>query len=194
MLIRFDSWLLEKFEKFSHWWQKLTGKDCFWLARFSAASPIAYTTIILVAAYVYEGLDGLFFQSMFFVLYITINLTLGFDLKRMEEEVERDQLKGCSNYSKLDVFGRMVGLCVLPFMGCVLIAISRTLLYHTPIFYLIINGFAPVSWLTALMFACCDPLPPAKSKVRKWLENMAERAKKLIAPIPELVPIRIPSR
>ena len=36
MLIEIDVWLLGKLEKFSHWFQKLTGKNCFWLAKMAA--------------------------------------------------------------------------------------------------------------------------------------------------------------
>ncbi len=31
-LIRFDSWLISVFERFTHWFQRLTGRDNFWLA------------------------------------------------------------------------------------------------------------------------------------------------------------------
>lgn len=45
-----------------------------------------------------------------------------------------------------------------------------------------------------MYFLACDPRPPAKSKVRQLAEKLAESVKKLLAPIPKPVPIRIPSK
>ena len=59
----------------------------------------------------------------------------------------------------------------------------------------IIYILALVSWpvldLAHLYFSACTPMPPSKSKVRRWYEGVITRISDSLAPTPEPIPIRI---
>src|SRR3989344_7197317 len=188
MLIRIDLWLLERLEKFAHWFQKLTGKNCFWLSRifiiWGAMNFIGphqlnilkenhkLTVLILIAGIVSVCAIGLWRQS-----------------KRHEKEVLRMNERGHANSFKITSFSFRIIWLLLAIFAIIISLIL--LLLHLPSFktydaFFLLNY--ALSWVLYGYFSACDPLPPAKSRVKEWKEKFVNAVKGVFAPVPRPVP------
>ena len=182
MLHKFDVWLIDKFERFSHKWQRMFGQDCFWWARVA----LAFSAISLFM-YVFSFLS---ITVAHIVLCIVISpLSLGIwymNIRDAEERVKMSHRVGLSNPLKQTAYQFRIALIVISvFFLCLAILIGHFLLFLV----------AASLFITTLdYFISCDPLPPSKSKVRQKLEAGIKKAKEFLAPEPELMPIPVPSR
>ena len=173
-----EIWFLEHtFERFSHWWQRnICGtEDCFFLARIAGILfGVAYAQSI-------HSLAGIIIGC----LVAAVNLRLiGIEERRTWSVMKR----GCANPSKLEgQFLRYFYLIAAMFLSTAVLFSAR----FTATFLLMV-----LLWISVPYFANCDPLPPAKSKVRKWLEKLSQKIKEFFSPAPEQapVPISVPSR
>ena len=101
MLIEIDVWLLGKLERFSHWFQKLTGKNCFWLAKIAAIFHGLLIVVILMSG-VFLGnqaiaiVSGIMVTFAFFVVFKHFAL-----IKHRERVVLSTQEKSLSNPFKV---------------------------------------------------------------------------------------------
>lgn len=175
ILLRFDAWLLSKFEAFSHWWQRLTGRNCFWLARVCLFFVMGY---LLLDAFDWKrhGVSDIMFPIFFLTVLYSFGL-LG--INKLEKESADAQSRYCANPGKV--------VCVHIRVGLILFLS----------FLLVFEPLSPQPFLLLSMcyFCFCDPLPPAKSKVRQQLERMKEAVADIFtpAPMPQPIPIRVPS-
>jgi hypothetical protein len=150
----FDDFLIDKvFEPFAHWFQKLTGKDCFWLAEI-----IIGLYIILYGWEIsLESENMLLFALRFavfgsFLIFVYIRQT-----HQWREHTYRNLDKGFANPLRK-------------------IPILRILLWIVAFLTLIpFNWFTVADSITLLCWAyliSCTPLPPGQSKLKKWLEKL----------------------
>ena len=171
MLFQFDSWLLEKIEKFSHGWQKTFGLDCLWLAKLCSGFVVVSFLGTYIGIIIYQRISS------------------------QENEIRKHRESGYVNPERIqNMHGRILLLCIstMALFAGILDYLTSSNQYKFLILVMasVCFTFMPM----AFYFFACSPLPPAKSKVRKWLENTAEFLKGLAAPTPQPVPIRIPSR
>src|SRR3989344_3452323 len=143
MLIQLDIWLLNQFELFTHWFQKLTGKDCFWLAKgtllifwiiFPSRLTLSFTpsAVLLLGFGVAASTSSLIFDE---------RRTKGLQLKNLGNP------KKTSSWWMLRIF-----------------VVFFTL--HGPIFG-DMDSLAFFFYACSFYFAACDSLPPGRSKVRE---------------------------
>lgn len=196
MLFSLGSRIIDKFEKFSHWWQKLTGFDCFWLARlclFLFAGSIIFP-LSISAFYELPHNDNWYVLLVFIVFLALVPKFMG-SIKRDEERLKNAAGERTANINKLvcpDI------CCFLLFYAIISFCINSwsygMFLKSTPAVVITIMSTKWI-WISfSLFFRSCDPLTLDKSKVRQWLEKFAEAVKGIFTPIPEPVPVRIPSR
>jgi hypothetical protein len=97
MLHRFDAWLIDKFERFSHKWQRMFGQDCFWWARAALIfSGIIYTTGAFIdTGWIVTVVVGGMVNISLFCLY-----NIGY--KPIISRARKDNLSGLANKEKLD--------------------------------------------------------------------------------------------
>ena len=163
-----EIWFLEHtFERFSHWWQRdVAGtQDCFFWSRVSF----------------------LLYLITFFQILWPITLLIAFlgstTILIYEYDTKKSQSSKCMNpYKVAATFVR----CLFYFIG---INISAGML---------IAGYTLLTFsafLFPVMFclACCNPLPPAKSKARQWLEKGAQKIEQFFSPALEPAPVPIPA-
>lgn len=191
MLEKFDALLLEKIEKFAHWWQKnICGEqNCFWWARvFTILSSIQMAGF---------GILGLLSNKEFHpILAASVAITVifpcfvFFTIKLVESRTYQNSNNGLANEFRLELNRLSI---LMTFIGVGFGWGFYEYLLGTP---LILDMFCLLGFFclsVAYYFMSCDPLPPAKSKVKVWLENLAEKTKEFLSPEPELVPVPIPN-
>lgn len=190
MLTIIDLWLLGRLEKLAHWWQKLTGKNCFWLARVAA---ICHGFIIVVGVVpgallmtrrpIIAAISGI---MMILALYATIRFL------KMIKNIERIVLglheSNLSNPLKVkDCDWRTVILFVI-LLCFFIMTINLTTGYF--ILYFSITLGTLMSWQGLVYyFSACDPLPQAKSRIKEWKEKFVNAAKGIFAPAPQPSPV-----
>ncbi|MDP2668678.1 MAG: hypothetical protein Q8P07_02485 [bacterium] len=190
MLEKFDALLLEKIEKFAHWWQKTFGQDCFWWAKFFVVLFIVFTNSFAAL--------GILFGNKFSPILLSSSLLtllispLAFwTIKITQVRTYQNQINGLANEYKLQLRDkRLIALMIFVTTG---FAWGLHELYNIPIY---IAALCPLgfSCLGIVYYAIsCDPLPPAKSKARNWLESFWIETKEFLSPEPELVPVPVPA-
>ena len=177
MLYIFDMWFLNRVEKFSHWWQRMFGQDCFWLARQMVVISII-TNFICGLMFMGIALEDILTSilcglvSLIWLPYIALT----------ESGVRKAQKDFLSNPEKLASkerlnFVLMLSSTVVLLVGGISIFLAGFIL-HVPIVY----------------FCACDPLSPSKSKARKRLESAIGAIKDALSPSSRPEPVPIPSR
>jgi len=112
----------------------------------------------------------------------------------IEKEVKKLQLMGLANPFKIDPSG--IGSRICSLVGPPLfIPLSYSTFYvsypDAPLIYKIIGMSFGVWFLSDTYFTSCDPLPPAKSRVRRLAEAFIGAIKKSFIPAPQPVPIPV---
>lgn len=184
MLAEIDFWLVGWFEKTTHRWQKLTGKNCFWLARiFTLFGGLSAGYLVTVAYLVFHANFSL-------AIYAGIlGLTLFLEILFLFASIRIIEVRiGSSNpFKYVEQFERIWRIVFYPIF---------TLIWATG-FYLIdrlslISAIFCASafiWLTiAWYLKCCDPLPPGTSKVKEWKNKLVSAVKGVFAPAPRPSP------
>ena len=187
---KFDLWLLEsKVEKFAHWWQKTTGRDCFWLARVSL---ILYAICCLVGLMVsfklnlYSQSTPLGFTTLI-ASFPVFSPILFFSIRSSEKNTAKSHYKGFSNPAKLQF--SLVRIFMLFFFVIILLGIGLEAAIKEMQFITLFIGIGALSGLVFVYYFCaCDPLPLGreKSKIKQWFESVCEKL--TITPQPAPIP------
>jgi hypothetical protein len=178
MLDKTDTWLLNRFENFSHWWQRTFGQDCFWWARKTVLASMVMTFIgvVMIAGISLEGISAGIFNASISFMWVPF-------IVRIEAGIKKEPENMCANPEKLKSQDRLFFLVAMPFLAIFIFARLSVLVSLGYILYVFI-----------MYFCACDPLPPAKSKVRQWLESALNGISKALVPKPGIVPVPIPSQ
>lgn len=189
MLEKIDFWFLGRLEKFANWWQKLTGKNCFSLAR---AFIVVYG-ISIVEFPVYQILKTEKISIFSYIVLVTLAFIAVIFFLRLikfkEKIVLRANRCGLSNpFKLLDNQFRIFTLCFAPIFLCI-----DVLMFKEEAFILIIMSMISISKIFSALglsyyFSACDPLPPSKSRVKEWKEKFVNAVKGIFAPAPRPSP------
>lgn len=165
---KIDDWLIDSvLQPFAHWFQKLTGKTNFFLAR---AAAIASTC-----------LHGLWEQN----LHGGINVCIGsiflfclgmYVVRTFEQAFYRQQKSGSMfcNPTRISHHHQSTrGLLNYLFLG-----LSTTLPFVAEqLYYLHSSMFF---WILMNYFCCLTPLPPGESKFKKWATSIGTKLRSLV--------------
>jgi len=170
MIFASDQWILDKYERFGYWFQKMFGLDCFFLAR--ACCVFGY---ILIACWAYAD-KGYLSLVLAVVLGIPPFLVGFLITTKIEQIVKKEAASGFSNFLKTKGNTlRVPWLFIFAVLSFIDIGRAR-------------YSFWMSGWETVLIslmyFMSCDPMTPTKSKVRKALEKLRER----FSPAPQTAP------
>ena len=191
MLTNFDLWLLDCLEKFAQKTQRNIGIDCFLWARIS---------IILFAFFI--ACNAFFVQyysyplkewwiSSLLLVFLSVAPIMWSTISPTEQRAKELSLRGLSNPCKLWSDCRLLYIFGAFLISLPCLVLSNTATERTAVFvWLGILGSCMFPlWL---YFVSCDPLPPAKSRVREWLESTVKSAKEFLAPAVEPDPATAP--
>ena len=181
MLIEIDVWLLGKLEKFSHWFQKLTGKNCFWLAKMAAVFHGLIIVVILMPG-VFLGDQTVAIVSGILMMFTFFTVFKHFALIKHRELVVLREENLSNPFKVLDYDWRITILFVI------LLCLFIMVIGYFPVFGAMLAFL--IFWQGLLYyFSACDPLPPAKSKVKEWKEKFVNAVKGVFAPAPQPSPV-----
>ncbi len=174
--LAFDAWLIGKFEKFTHWFQRWTGKTNYFLCAVCAWAIIATVVVEYAAIRVPKGES---IGVIGVVLILVILLHVSYLLPREERHIFEHIQDGVANPRK-----RALGNLGVRF---ILLTLVSSFVFFVSLNIFVVPGSKPVSpsayftasAYTALLFheyfCACDPLPPCKGRV--WNEISAFFAK-----------------
>lgn len=192
-LHEFDSWLIDKIEKRTQKFQRNTGKDCFWLARFSLIL-FAISFVVFVAGavwYVYPSKDWwLYILMLSFPGVIRI---LWPAIRKAEEAAYKHLEKGLANPQKLALADIRLLYHIFPILFCFVLFMIAAPAFLVPFWLSILVPVGGELLTLSVYLVSCDSLRPAKSKVREWLEKFVSATKELLSPAPQPVPVEVPS-
>jgi len=164
-----DAFLIDKvFQKFAWWFQKLTSRTNFWLARVCfIIAALCYILWIAVPFSSLSWLSGLI-VSLTVVFYVTAMLWMVQRLEKWEEIFLKKQgnQPTVNMLRVMGVFIRIMGLFI-----CLIVGSQSILLYQMTEWLSFLFGllFSAIG-VAGVYFQSCTPLPPCKSKVREWLQ------------------------
>ena len=170
-MFAFDQWILDKCEKFSHKIQRTFGITCFGLAR-----------ICLILSFLLFSVSSFYEYWLWGIIAPLVSLMPALDLYQRTFYVERRTaslaLRGLANPGKNDGVLRLVSCSLIWFLLMLLFSMGGSAIYY----------FFLVKWVILLIlhlyFMACNPLPPAKSRVRVLIEKIRES----LIPHPEPIP------
>ncbi len=172
-----DSRILEAFTKYCHKFQVLTGKTNFFLAKINAYF-LAGSTALEVSNYYWQFLGK---PTIFFVLIVKITFTflflfLAYQCDKTEQE-KTDNTKTANIFLMLFSKNRKFYF----------LAVTFQLIFRVSLFYeqgyTLTDLFQDTYFFLAFCFCyfiAVDPLPPAKSKIKKLLETLSSLGRKKV--------------
>ena len=170
LLVAVDWWILVRVEKFTHKFQRLTGKTHRWLARFCLLCAIG-------AILAKDFLWGLHFLDVLLVSMMLIGIYLHVVYDERDECIELQRLKnGVANPMK---------------KSAALIRMVFLLVYILSVIGQISAGeIDAAGWIVAtafmfirMYFIACDQLPPCKSSIVEWVKGVLSPRQALV-PMP----------
>lgn len=165
---RIDQKLIDIYERFSHWFQRLTGLDCFWLAKrsFDLALIVAFVSIYLTAR-VFPNVSSFISILMFLIL-------------RLESEcIARDYYEDSAGETKNNVrvdptYIRMRKLLTfLTFLAICVILFDLAMQYYNAHDLTLLAD--TIGFLFGPYFMSCTPLPPGNSKVSQLIKSLTAK-------------------
>lgn len=198
MFERIDSLLLNWLGKFSGWFQKMTGKNCFWLSRIFLVwggmnfFGIWQTDVIdALMNKGYNGARGLAWPIFLSCLVIVSTTGLWFISKYDEKRALRHIEQGYMNPFKLSHYHfRLFSFSVFVFAVCLSVS-----LFWKPSAANALGVFFGVNgWLGNVLhdyFMACNLLPPSKSKIKELREKFSAFVRNIFSPFPTPAPVPI---
>lgn len=170
-----DAKILSFFTKISHKFQRLTGRTNFFLAKICLC-VLALSVMVMVANYWFPllGRDGNIFSLIVSVVFIFIARRMYYCDKAEDEVLTEEKTNFFAEDNNL--MGRilLLFLSILDLFGFLMaINMPRGIL----IFKVLDCLYFPV-YSAFMYFIVVMPLPPGKSKIQEWAENISAYFKK----------------
>lgn len=175
ILERIDESILELFTKFSHWFQRLTGRTNYFLAKICVFLMITSMLFIIIniwvpiLSYIPSSTARLFEPFLFLIGMLACILQI-YILDKSENNLYEasERVRAPSFFEGSYRWRLVLGLMSILFLSLFFLPDSRKGILIANIFFYCYPLFF---WL-ASYFVMVDPLPPGKSKVRQWVENI----------------------
>ena len=164
--MKIDSWLIDSvFQPFSHWFQRLTGKDNFYLARM-----VLYTQLFCV------GIMTTWFPLVLIFLLLLcpfVTIALIKIISITENVCHEDLVSGCRNRyynAPMVVLTRMFAVFSFFLLQMQMVRMEIDIGFVTGMSAA--HFTVCISVIIVLYLCACTPLPPGESKIRKWLNSL----------------------
>jgi hypothetical protein len=172
MLNKIDAFFLDRYQKFAHRFQRLTGKTNFWIAaklRLLIATRFALEIILTVYHIDPRWLHHFDIQPFrsgwelwFYFCSGAFILRHGlFCWRTQEAEAFRRLERGLGNDLRVNPITRFLRFA---FLLCIP-------LWVADLFFGVMSISLPL-FLSIMYLEACDPLPPCRGKIREWIEAM----------------------
>ena len=175
LLIAIDSWLIDAiFQPLSNAFQRLTGKDNFFLA---------YTCgFINLACNLYgNSIARKFHFDTVLSLLIFITMLMGtwmIQMKYQHDSYKNANDSRAMNQDRIQIRSIVFRIGNLSFNAFMFYAIFVNDAHEHPEVFFYYLGVA--SWTCNSYFNACTPLPPGKSRIKKWITSFGTFIKSLV--------------
>ena len=172
MLNKLDEFTLYKFTKFAHWFQRLTGRTNYFLAKMGVLLILVSITATIVS-YVAPMVPKEDRPSLFFVFFSGF-IGMG-EIWRMSEldKAEEDVLNPSRSNPAKRNFAIDPTHRVFWIFACVFIVFVSAVVPEFNTIWWLGRNLLPFGILAFRYFIDVDPLPPGKSKVKEFFEAIA---------------------
>lgn len=176
---RIDGALLGLYTKISHRFQRFTGRTNFFLAK---CALFVYGSCALI----YMGnywLPLLARESGILIVFLRLVILAGVSIDMMTCDQAEEESLLSEQRKKYDFLMFEPFLKPLLLIGVILEIFSGPIIIMSPkgmIFFKVIENLFFLALFSFCYFREVVPLPPGKSKVREWAENIAAGFKKLV--------------
>lgn len=173
-----DGKILSLFTRFCHWFQRLTGRTNFWLARWAVAGG-AMSVMASFSAVISEfkkNHDIVAIACLLYMAYICVSFIPGLFLdglacEKQDEDVLNEEKSIHKRIAdKRNIYIRFVVCC---WVGSVTPVILSDLL---DILAVARGSFPLFIWIYVYLIAV-NPLPPSTSKIGEWLKGLFTKSK-----------------
>ena len=169
ILIWFDQFLIEViFERFAHWFQRLTGKTCFWMARFSMC-------VLFVTIGIDIGVSLCQYKAADLLMNVIVGGFLISVIPGAIQKVERKVVPGVRNYLAIATWPVLI-------RSYSVITLMLNLIFFPALQKPPTGQVGYLALIMTIYFMSCTPLPPGKSKIKKWLESASQKWNSLWEP------------
>ena len=184
IIVFVDLFLIENvFERFAHWFQRLTGKTNFWLANVSLLL-IIFTVGMDSALDVAQG-------NMFGAFCLTFFSAITVPIFRFATYIaERRSVPGMRNGSAIDPISIFIRIAIFLIPGLYEISpVITDMTSQMPLSIRVIGHWVDLvqscGFICFFYFMACTPLPPRKSKMKQWAEKLSETWSSIWEPSPQ---------
>jgi hypothetical protein len=168
-----DDWLISKSTKFAHWFQRLTGRTNFFLAKLGLL--ICGINVVLVIANYFT--QFLAIRTPLFVTFIytlVLFLLVGYTVKL--DEADRSQQQS-EERAKVSITSSSALIWRMYWLINLLLQCPIAILTFEPTLVGILKEICSIGFFLGMVifhyFIVVDPLPPRKSRIRQWVENIS---------------------
>jgi len=190
MLFNLEQWILDKFEEFAHKSQRAIGIDCFGWARISNHCFLVCTALTFVGATLNNYPRKGWWISFIVLLFSFIWFLFRKAISETERQVRDNQQHKLANPMKRHIEIRLcywvAAIWIAAFYSMFLSLFEGQPL--APLFWYIFPGLAGFSIFSMIYWISCDPLLPAKAKVKQYVDDLIGAIKEVFAPKPAFAP------
>jgi hypothetical protein len=181
--IHIDVFLLDKiFQRISNFFQKKTGLTCFFLAKTSVL--VTWSTMV-ISIFAIPNIN--FLLRIFFTICSLIYLLIIWALISSWDEREEILAAKGNVMNPMAITGHPIRMMALSNV----ILVSLLMRGKGWQSYLVSSRYLKICFIFVMIylyFASCTPLPPGKSRIRKWIEylgNMFAKKSPVLCPAKE---------
>lgn len=176
-----DGFILDKiFQRVSDFFQKTTGKTCFFLARIVFILSASILALVVISKiYLYKDSGFMMVGFIFFVPAIALCLeTAGYIQSEEKEFFDGDRGEQMANSLRIRLFPVRVFIW---FWDIYLFSLMYGEYADCPLAAICFHGYY-LSLTVSIYLASCNPLPPGKSKIGEWVKALRERMARKTVP------------
>jgi hypothetical protein len=180
-----DYFLVENFQQFAHYFQRLTGRTNFWLAALAYKIHLL-NLVIFIAVSVIKSVrnnkiaEELVFLILLFLIALGIGKITMLSVKRCEKK-DRDFFmdnQGLMNLNLIILSAHRIMVLLMTSVNLFGLGLVAFVLGMPEYMFILLFG---IFYVIAIYFEACTPLPPGKSKVKEWLEAWKAKRKLVTA-------------
>ncbi len=181
---KIDDFILGLFTKFSHWFQRLTGKTNFWLAYICLS---LWVGDLFVMAFNY-WIPLLHRPSQISDIFVSLVVSLiSIRWVKLLDDAERQTMRGNDTLPKVSLIfnDRFMEIVRVAFVLMTAAYLPQDIYKFTHrtrgvTFFIFYDRFL-LGWfyVAFLYFAVVRPMPPGKSRVKEWIDGLVGGFRKL---------------
>ena|ERR1700733_13506346 len=180
LFVRLDRFILEQvFERFAHWFQRLTGKTNFWLAKLSRYVLVLSTVVDIVLRSMRDNVLDVAILVFFSVVFIP---RFGMIIREMESR----PLRGVRNDAAISPIWMCARMLAVLFLASSQIILVADMVYGVPFSRHVgeywLRQIEFLSYDCLFYFIACTPLPPGNSALKQWAEGFSQKWESLWRP------------